>query len=519
MKDLSLRPLFIFEMANNHMGSVDHGLRIIQEIHAAASSFQGRFHLAFKLQYRQLDTFLHPAYRDRDDIKYVKRFRETRLEDAEFRTLKAEMDRLGFLTVCTPFDEESVDRIEQHGIEVLKIASCSFTDWPLLERVAQSGKPVIASTAGVPLEDIDKVISFFQHRHKDFRLMHCVAQYPTPADRLELNQLDLLRSRYPKVPVGFSTHEAPEETSAVQMAIAKGARMFEKHVGVPTEKAPLNAYSANPEQVRRWLEAAARAFQMCGIEGERARFSEEETASLHALRRGVFVNRDIAKGEKLHAGDPSIFLAIPTQPGQLTANDLSKYVTVQADQPIAKDGPVLGPNVRQADHREKIHAIVRRVNNMIQQAGVVVPGQAEFEISHHYGVERFEEVGATIINLVNREYCKKLIVMLPAQRHPEHAHKLKEETFLVLHGDITIELEGSAKECGPGDLLVVERGMRHSFSSRRGVIMEEISSTHYKGDSYYSDPAIAPVNERKTSIAYWLGARESAAKRLADAAD
>lgn len=508
MKDLSHRPLFVFEMANNHMGRVEHGLRIIREIYEAAEPFQSRFQLAFKLQFRQLDTFLHPAYRDRNDIKYVKRFRETRLEDAEFRQLKTEMDRLGFLTICTPFDEPSVDRIEEHAIGVLKIASCSFTDWPLLERIVRSAKPIIASTAGVPLEDIDKVVSFLQHRHKSFSLMHCVAQYPTPADHLELNQIDLLRSRYPGVPVGFSTHESPQETVPVQMAIAKGARLFEKHVGVPTETEPLNAYSANPQEVRNWLEAAARAFKICGIEGQRSHFTEAETGSLHALRRGVFVSTAVSKGDKLHDGDPRIFYAIPTQPGQVTANDLSKYLTLHVDKQIEAGGAVLSSHVRRSDHREKIHSIVRRVNAMIHSAGVIVPGQAELEISHHYGVERFEEIGATIINLVNREYCKKLIVMLPGQGHPEHHHKLKEETFLVVHGDITIDLDSVSKVYGPGDLLVVERGMRHSFRTRQGVIMEEISSTHRKGDSFYSDPGIVPVDERKTQISYWLGAVE-----------
>ncbi len=517
MKDLSLRPLFIFEMANNHMGSVEHGLRIIREIHAAAEPFQASFQLAFKMQYRQLDTFLHPAYRDRDDIKYVKRFRETKLEESEFQQLKAEMDRLGFLTICTPFDEASVDRIEQHSIAVLKIASCSFTDWPLLERIVRSQKPIIASTAGVPLADIDKVVSFFQHRRKNFSLMHCVAQYPTPADRLELNQIDLLRSRYPGVTVGFSTHEAPQETAAVQMAIAKGARIFEKHVGVPADTAPLNGYSANPAQIREWLEAADRAFRMCGVDGQRADFSPEEVASLHALRRGIFVSGAVAAGENLHSGDPRILFAIPTQPGQLTANDLSKYLTLHVEKPLSAGEPVLASGVRQSDHREKIYSIIQRVNAMILRAGVVVPGQAELEISHHYGVERFEEIGATIINLVNREYCKKLIVMLPGQWHPEHHHKLKEETFLVLHGDISIELEGERKECGPGDLLVVERGMRHSFRTRQGLIMEEISSTHRKGDSYYSDSAIAPVDERKTLISYWLGVVEEPASKQAAA--
>jgi N-acetylneuraminate synthase len=166
--------------------------------------------------------------------------------------------------------------------------------------------------------------------------------------------------------------------------------------------------------------------------------------------------------------------------------------------------------VEAVDRREKIYCIVKRAKDTIRQAGVVIPGQADFEISHHYGVDRFEETGATLISLVNREYCKKLIVVLPGQRHPEHYHKRKEETFLVIHGRITIVLNGERKELTRGDVLVVERCARHSFQSDIGCIMEELSTTHYPDDSFYTDPAIAPVEERKTSITYWLDAESSA---------
>jgi N-acetylneuraminate synthase len=383
-----------------------------------------------------------------------------------------------------------------------------------LERISRTDKPVIASTAGVPLEDIDKVVSFFQHRKKDLSLMHCVAQYPTPSNRLELNQIDVLRLRYPGVRIGYSTHEDPNQAESVQMAIAKGASIFEKHVGVPTEKISLNAYSASPQQVGRWLESADRAFDICGVQGCRMAFDVGESDSLRSLRRGVFAATALRRGQKVTWTDAGISLAIPVQPGQITANDLSKYVSLQLQTDVAAGEPVLFSQVHQVDHRETIHAIVQRINSMIQETRVIVPGQAELEISHHYGVARFEEVGATIINLVNREYCKKLIVMLPGQRHPEHCHKLKEETFLVVHGDISINLAGTRKDYGPGDLLVVERGTPHSFESRGGMIMEEISSTHYKGDSYYTDPSIVPVDERKTLISYWLGGEKPAALAL-----
>ena len=71
------KPLFIFEMANNHMGDTAHGIAIIEAMREACQGFP--FDFAFKLQYRDLDTFVHPSFKGRDDVKYVKRFEETRL--------------------------------------------------------------------------------------------------------------------------------------------------------------------------------------------------------------------------------------------------------------------------------------------------------------------------------------------------------------------------------------------------------------------------------------------------------
>src|SRR5690349_5019696 len=78
-------PLFVFEMANNHMGQLEHGKRLIEAIRDVAKPFPYAF--AFKLQYRDLDTFIHPAYRGRMDIKYVKRFEETRLSADQYGEL------------------------------------------------------------------------------------------------------------------------------------------------------------------------------------------------------------------------------------------------------------------------------------------------------------------------------------------------------------------------------------------------------------------------------------------------
>ena len=396
--------LFIFEMANNHMGDLEHGMRVLREHHHAAQGFDFRF--AFKLQYRHLDTFIHPEFKDRTDIKYVKRFSETRLEASQFSALRTEMSCLGFIAICTAFDEKSVDLIEEHEFDIIKIASCSFNDWPLLERIAHTDKPVIASTAGAALEDIDKVVAFWEHRRRDLCLMHCVGSYPTPTAQLELNQIDFLRSRYVGMPVGYSTHEDPADVDPVKIAIGKGAVALERHVGVPTAKYSLNAYSSTPEQIRAWLAAAQSAYDMCGVSGRRRDVSDKERSDLRGLQRGMYATVDIEPGEVI--SEDSLFYAIPNTSGQFVANDTSKYRRFAATASIGEGEAILDSNASFTDSREKVVAIVRDLKELMVQSGVHLPNRLDFELSHHYGIDKFYEHGCAIANCINREYCKKL---------------------------------------------------------------------------------------------------------------
>lgn len=501
MTDKIPENLFVLEMANNHMGDIEHGLKVVRSFGDVCRKHP--FSFAFKLQYRELDTFIHPAMKGRDDVKYIKRFLETRLAKADFDRLVSEMRAQGFLAMATPFDEASVALIGSQDLDIIKIASCSFTDWPLLEAVVQTKKPIIASTAGASLEEIDRVVSFLAHRGKEFAIMHCVGEYPTPKERMHLSQIDFLRRRYPDVRIGFSTHEDPSNTDAIRMAIAKGATVFEKHVGVAMDKYPLNAYSASPEQVDAWLDAARDAMTLCGIGADRLPRNPSEIASLRSLQRGVFVSRTVRKGETLQRGD--VYFAFPPQEGQYTANDWSKYIRYEATADIPKDGPVSPGNSQQKDIREQVWGIVERVKAFLKQSQVVIPGSADLDISHHYGLEKFDEVGLTLLTVINRGYCKKLLVALPGQSHPEQYHKQKEETFHVLYGEILLELDGKSRVCRPGDVITVEPGVRHAFRSDSGAVIEEISTTHFKDDSYYTDPLIMANKHRKTLLTYWLG--------------
>jgi sialic acid synthase SpsE/quercetin dioxygenase-like cupin family protein len=497
---MSSKYLFIFEMANNHMGDVSHGMRIIRELKEACKGFDFRF--AVKLQYRDLPGLIHPDFRSRNDLKFVKRFSETALGWDDYRRLKEAIVEHGFLAVCTPFDEPSVDKVVEHGFDYLKIASCSLTDWPLAEKVATTHLPLIVSTAGESFENIDRVISFYQHRDRKVSVMHCVGEYPTADANVQLNQIDLLKRRYSNVEVGFSTHEAPEELAAVMMAIAKGATLFEKHVGVPTERYKLNTYSASPAQVRLWLEAARRAVVMAGVEDRRHESSKGELGTLSELRRGVYARRPIASGSVI--GNEDLFYAIPAGSGQLTANDLSKYTEYRALRSFAPNDPLLSKEVASTDTRSLVHGIIRDVKALLKTSAAIVPTQLELEISHHYGIERFREAGSAMITVINREYCKRLLIMLPGQWHPEHWHTLKDETFHILYGEIDLVLGGERRRCVQNDIIVIQRGVKHEFRSSTGAVIEEVSSTHSKDDSGYTDPVIGRNIERKTYVTNWM---------------
>lgn len=407
-------------------------------------------------------------------------------------------------TICTPFDEASVDLIDDLEIEIIKIASCSAADRPLLSRIAESRKPIIASTAGLKTNEIDFLVNLFEAKSLPLAIMHCVAIYPTQNEQLRLNSIDILKSRYPNHPVGWSTHENQDDVLPVQIAYAKGARLFERHVGKASDKYSLNAYSSNPAQLRTWIKGYKRAVEACGPPQRPPAFIEE-IASLNSLKRGVFAACDLKQGEVLDRD--SVFFAMPLQERQLQADHFS--IGQKVDQDYEKNAPLsvklFDPS--NSDHQTIIE-ILTQVRGLLNSAHIVIGEDSRVELSHHYGLERFREFGCLIIDCINREYCKKLIVVLPRQKHPYHYHKRKEETFQLLYGDLEVEIDGERISPKVGQTILVEKEKWHKFSTLHGAIFEEVSTTHYNDDSFYEDERIALISRerRKTQLSDWRSA-------------
>lgn len=494
------RNLFILDLANNHQGSVEHGLAIIRRVAEVVTRHGVR--AAIKFQFRDLPAFVHKDELSGSANKHVPRFLSTRLTWEQFGELLEEIRRQGLLAMCTPFDEASVRRVSEMGFDLVKVASCSARDWPLIAAIAGCGLPVVASTGGLDQSQVDDLVSFLRHRGCDFALMHCVSLYPTPEAACNLDNIAGFKERYGGIPVGWSTHEDPADTVPVQLAAAVGAELFERHIGMATETIKLNAYSSTPEQIDAWITAWKKAKTLLG-QRLRPPPSSEERVAIDELRRGVFARKPIAAGQMLERED--VYFAFPYRPGQLSSGEWCSGIL--ATQPCAPDAPLMADRVQSPNDPDvaMIKSAIHEVKALLNQARVPLSAEFTVEYSHHYGVSNFRKYGAVLINVINREYCKKVLVQLPGQMHPHHFHKRKEETFLILWGELHSEVDGRHRVLHPGDTLLILPGVWHRFWTETGCVFEEISTTHYANDSVYRDARINNLDarQRKTVVDHW----------------
>ncbi len=336
--NLIFEDLFVLELANNHWGRLDRGLRIITDFSRIVRFNNVR--AAIKLQLRDVNAFIHKDFRAREDIRYIKKTIDTRLGKDEYATLVNAIRKSGCIPMATPFDETSVDLCVDLGIEILKLASSDLNDWILIERLATTKKPVIVSTGGSSLKDIDDLVKFFANRNIPLAINHCVSLYPADDHELELNQIDFLRDRYPNNVIGYSTHEHQDWTSSVMLAYAKGARTFERHVDIDAEGIAVAPYCSLPAQIDQWFRAWKKAVEMCGAPGTRKRIAQQrEIAYLDVLVRGVYARRDLPAGHAL--SDDDVYLAIPLQKGQISCRELMHgevlLTAIAADQAVTID--------------------------------------------------------------------------------------------------------------------------------------------------------------------------------------
>ncbi|MFV8342100.1 N-acetylneuraminate synthase family protein [Flavobacterium sp. XS2P39] len=218
-------PYLIAEIGQAHEGSL--GV-LYSYIDALAQT--GVDALKFQMHIAEAESSEHEPFRvqfsleDKTRFDYWKRMGFTL---SQWKDIKRHCESLGLDFICSPFSNLAVDWLEQIGVEQYKIGSGEVNNFLILEKIAQTEKPVILSSGMSSFAELDKAVEFLKARGVSFSIMQCTTAYPTFPEQYGLNVIQELQKRY-DVPIGFSDHSAKIETGIA--AIALGATILEFHV-------------------------------------------------------------------------------------------------------------------------------------------------------------------------------------------------------------------------------------------------------------------------------------------------
>lgn len=218
-------PYLISEIGQAHEGSL--GI-LYSYIDAIAQT--GVDAVKFQMHIAEAESSEHEPFRVKFSVEDETRFdywKRMGFSLEQWKDIKNYCDEVGLDFICSPFSNLAVDWLEEIGVDYYKIGSGEVTNFLILEKIAQTGKPVILSSGMSSYAELDQTVDFLKERQVDFSILQCTTAYPTMPEQYGLNVIQELKERY-KVPVGFSDHSARLETCIA--ATALGASILEFHV-------------------------------------------------------------------------------------------------------------------------------------------------------------------------------------------------------------------------------------------------------------------------------------------------
>jgi N-acetylneuraminate synthase len=291
-------PVFVIaEIGNNHNGDIRLAKELVdQAIQAGAD--------CVKFQMRQLRNLYRNAG-DADDVsedlgsQYVldllSRFQ---LKNEELTEVFDHCCQYGVVPLCTPWDAESVDFLEQYGVEAYKVASADLTNHDLLLKIAATGKLMLCSTGMSSEGEIRAAAELLHRQGAQFILLHCNSAYPAPFKDLNLRYMQRLRE-IGGCPAGYSGHE--RGYNAALAAAALGAKVIEKHFTLDRSmEGNDHKISLLPDEFRRMVEGIREIEASLGSASGRS-ISQGELINRESLAKSVVVNQSLKKGEVITA--------------------------------------------------------------------------------------------------------------------------------------------------------------------------------------------------------------------------
>jgi sialic acid synthase len=319
----------IAEIGHNHQGSVEQAKAMLTMAKDCGAN-------AVKVQKRSNRTLYTREFFEQpydNEFSFGPTYGEHRealeLDRDAYVELQRYAREIGVTFFATPFDVDSADFLAELDMPAYKLASADLLNTPLLRHVASFGKPLLISTGGATIEDVDRAVEAVRSLNDQLCILQCTAAYPCETEDLHLSVITTLRERYPDLVVGLSDHQ--NGISMALVAYMLGARVIEKHFTLNHAwKGTDHAFSLMPEGLRRLVRDLRRVPEALGDGVKRPLRVEEKP--LEKMGKKLVAARDLELGHVLTAEDVAI--KSPAD-GGLPPYELDRLVGRRLRRPVA----------------------------------------------------------------------------------------------------------------------------------------------------------------------------------------
>lgn len=320
----------IAEIGNNHQGSLEQAKLLFAEAKRCGAD-------AVKVQKRDNRTlytraYFNKPYENENSFGPTYGGHREALEfgRTEYEELRAYAEEIGIAFFATAFDQPSADFLADLDMPAYKIASGDLTNTPLVRHVAEIGKPVILSTGGATLCDVERAFAVATDVNPQVALLQCTAGYPAAWDELNLEVIRSYREAFPRTVVGLSSHD--NGIAMATAAFAMGARIVEKHFTLDRSlRGTDHSFSLEPQGLRKMVRDLRRLRAALG-DGEKRSYPSE-AGPLEKMSKRLVATRDLLPGHVLEPGD----LAARSPGGGLPPYELDRVVGQVLLGPLARD--------------------------------------------------------------------------------------------------------------------------------------------------------------------------------------
>ncbi len=328
----------IAEIGSNHMGELERCKQLFKtakECGASAVKLQKRDNRALFTQamydspYDNENSFGDTYGTHRDALEF---------NWEQYQELQQQTNELGIDFFATAWDFPSADFLHELGVPAFKIASGDLINTPLLKYIAKFGKPMIVSTGGAEMVDVQRAVDAIAPVNMQLCLLQCTAAYPVEAEDMHLRVIETFRDKFPDFVIGLSDHQDGIAMSI--LAYALGARVFEKHFTLHRSwRGTDQAFSLEPGGMSRMVRDLQRARLALG-NAEKQRYPSE-AKPLMKMQKHIVAARDLPAGHVIRAEDA----ALKSPGGGIPPYEIDRLVGMVTTEAIPVDGSFLWENV------------------------------------------------------------------------------------------------------------------------------------------------------------------------------